>query len=123
MSEWWEDLKVNVIQSKHAIEKEIKKKRKQLIKTAKKYGFTDERTLKSSQELDYLLNKYQRFFRTPKIRECPVHPNKYEAWVKRHHRVSYEKTSYYFLLLYLKEVYIKTRAARKVQPLWFIFFR
>lgn len=58
--------------NKLEMEELIKQKREQMIQIAQEYGFTNEKTLKSSQELDNLLNKYQRFFRRPKIRECPV---------------------------------------------------
>jgi stage 0 sporulation regulatory protein len=58
--------------TKREMEEQIKKKREQMIEIAKQYGFTNEKTLKSSQELDNLLNKYQRFFRIPKIREYPT---------------------------------------------------
>ncbi|WP_083465633.1 aspartyl-phosphate phosphatase Spo0E family protein [Thalassobacillus sp. C254] len=37
----------------------IKIKKKEMYKHAKRYGFTDERTVQCSQELDVLLNKYQ----------------------------------------------------------------
>ncbi|WP_100401048.1 aspartyl-phosphate phosphatase Spo0E family protein [Bacillus sp. FJAT-44742] len=37
----------------------IKIKKKEMYKNAKRYGFTDERTVQCSQELDVLLNKYQ----------------------------------------------------------------
>ena len=40
----------------------IIKKRERLIDCANTYGLTDEKTLKYSQELDQLINEYQRFF-------------------------------------------------------------
>lgn len=69
----WEDKKVDVEMNKLEMEEQIKQKREQMIAIAKEYGFTNEKTLKSSQELDRLLNKYQRFFRRPKIREKPIY--------------------------------------------------
>lgn len=39
---------------------EIKVKRELMIKSAKKSGFTSEETIKYSQELDELINEYQR---------------------------------------------------------------
>ncbi len=38
----------------------INKKRKEMMRLAKTYGFTDEHTLKCSQELDELINEYHR---------------------------------------------------------------
>jgi stage 0 sporulation regulatory protein len=63
---------VDVEMTKREMEEQIRKKREQMIEIAKQHGFTNEKTLKSSQELDNLLNKYQRFFRSPKIREYPT---------------------------------------------------
>jgi stage 0 sporulation regulatory protein len=39
---------------------EIKVKRELMIKCANKYGFTNEQTIKYSQELDELINEYQK---------------------------------------------------------------
>jgi stage 0 sporulation regulatory protein len=39
---------------------EIKAKREIMIKCANKYGFTNEQTIKYSQELDELINVYQK---------------------------------------------------------------
>lgn len=55
-------LVVNTEKNKQDLEEQIKEKRNEMIAIAEKYGFTDEETLKSSQELDMLLNKYMRFF-------------------------------------------------------------
>ena len=41
---------------------EIKVKRELMISCANKLGFTHERTIKYSQELDELINEYQRTF-------------------------------------------------------------
>jgi len=57
---------------KREMEEQIRRKREQMIEIARQYGFTNEKTLKSSQELDKLLNKYQRFFRITKIRDYPT---------------------------------------------------
>ena len=45
------------------ISKAIKRKREQMIASAKLYGFTNEKTIRFSQELDILINEYQRCFR------------------------------------------------------------
>ncbi|WP_245676732.1 aspartyl-phosphate phosphatase Spo0E family protein [Bacillus solimangrovi] len=39
---------------------DIEKKRKEMMKAAKERGFLSEITIKHSQELDNLLNKYQQ---------------------------------------------------------------
>lgn len=44
------------------IELQIKIKREEMIAVARKTGFTSEETLQISQELDKLINEYQRFF-------------------------------------------------------------
>lgn len=62
---------MNTDMKKLAMEEEINEKRQEMIAIALKYGLTNEKTLKSSQELDSLLNKYMRFFRRAKIREFP----------------------------------------------------
>jgi stage 0 sporulation regulatory protein len=41
---------------------EIKAKRERMIEFADKHGFTGEETIKASQELDELINEYQRTF-------------------------------------------------------------
>lgn len=64
-------LKVNTKKNKQDLEEQIKEKREKMIAAAEKYGFTDEETLKSSQELDRLLNKYMRFFRKPRMNDYP----------------------------------------------------
>jgi stage 0 sporulation regulatory protein len=64
-------LVVNTEKNKQDLEEQIKEKRNEMIAIAEKYGFTDEETLKSSQELDMLLNKYMRFFRKPFIKDYP----------------------------------------------------
>lgn len=63
--------KVNSEKNKQELEEQIKEKREKMIAIAEKYGFTNEKTLKSSQELDRLLNKYMRFFRKPMITDYP----------------------------------------------------
>jgi stage 0 sporulation regulatory protein len=40
--------------------REIKVKREIMINCANKYGFTNEQTIKYSQELDELINEYQK---------------------------------------------------------------
>jgi len=40
----------------------IKTKRELMISCANKYGFTDENTIRLSQELDELINEYQKVF-------------------------------------------------------------
>lgn len=52
------------------IEAAIKEKREIMIESARIYGFTNEITLKHSQELDVLINEYQRFFRKPEFNRC-----------------------------------------------------
>lgn len=42
--------------------KEIKAKREIMILCASKHGFTGEETIKASQDLDELINEYQRAF-------------------------------------------------------------
>lgn len=37
-------------------------KKKEMIEFGERYGLTDERTIKSSQQLDHLLNNYQMHF-------------------------------------------------------------
>jgi len=54
---------VDVYWEKAEIETAIRQKREQMIQSANTYGYTNEITLKHSQELDSLLNEYQRFFR------------------------------------------------------------
>lgn len=39
---------------------EIRNKRELMINCANKYGYTNEETIKYSQELDILINQYQR---------------------------------------------------------------
>jgi len=58
-------LKVDIHWDKVEIELAIKEKREQMIQSARAYGFTNEITLRHSQELDLLLYEYQRFFRYP----------------------------------------------------------
>jgi stage 0 sporulation regulatory protein len=41
---------------------EIKAKRELMINCANKYGFTNDETIRYSQELDELINKYQRAY-------------------------------------------------------------
>ena len=41
---------------------EIKAKRERMIDCADKHGFTGEETIKASQDLDVLINEYQRTF-------------------------------------------------------------
>lgn len=49
---------------------EIKVKREIMIDCANKKGFTNDETIRVSQELDELINEYQRIFRpTPKETE------------------------------------------------------
>ncbi|AIE59447.1 aspartyl-phosphate phosphatase Spo0E family protein [Bacillus methanolicus] len=43
---------------------EIQHKRKKMIDCAQKHGLTNERTIRCSQELDMLLNEYQRTFQS-----------------------------------------------------------
>lgn|GEM_PF-6543283 len=54
---------MDVYWEKAEIETAIRQKREQMIQSANTYGYTNEITLKHSQELDSLLNEYQRFFR------------------------------------------------------------
>ncbi|MCU9612294.1 aspartyl-phosphate phosphatase Spo0E family protein [Caldibacillus lycopersici] len=49
----------------------IKNKRELMIASAKTYGFTSEKTLRYSQELDLLINEYQRFFRKMELEKLP----------------------------------------------------
>ena len=48
---------------------EIKAKRESMINCASQKGFTNEMTIKLSQELDELINEYQRTFRAYKESE------------------------------------------------------
>ncbi len=48
---------------------EIKAKRESMINCASQNGFTNEMTIKLSQELDELINEYQRTFRAYKESE------------------------------------------------------
>ncbi|MGG5253156.1 aspartyl-phosphate phosphatase Spo0E family protein [Neobacillus sp. SM06] len=48
---------------------EIKAKRESMIHCASQNGFTNEMTIKLSQELDELINEYQRTFRSHKESE------------------------------------------------------
>ncbi|EIJ81709.1 hypothetical protein PB1_02180 [Bacillus methanolicus PB1] len=50
--------------------KEIQHKREKMIDFAQKHGLTSERTIRCSQELDMLLNEYQRTF------QCGSNSNK-----------------------------------------------
>jgi len=59
--------------SPHEMIEEIKLKRELMIKSANTLGFTNEETIKCSQELDELINKYHRMMgQAPK-------PNKEEV--------------------------------------------
>lgn len=58
---------MNSKKDKEQIEAAIKEKRELMIASAKANGFTNEITLKYSQELDVLINEYQRFFRKKEI--------------------------------------------------------
>lgn len=40
----------------------IEIKRKSLIETAQRYGFTSEKTLQASQELDMIINEFHELF-------------------------------------------------------------
>lgn len=44
---------------------EIKVKRELMIRCANQLGFTNEKTIQYSQELDELINEYQRLFKQP----------------------------------------------------------
>ncbi|XJZ28297.1 aspartyl-phosphate phosphatase Spo0E family protein [Bacillota bacterium Lsc_1132] len=55
---------------------EIKAKRENMIKCASKNGFTNEMTIKLSQELDELINEYQRTFRAYRESEKAGRPFK-----------------------------------------------
>ncbi|MFS0782147.1 Spo0E family sporulation regulatory protein-aspartic acid phosphatase [Bacillus sp. 1P06AnD] len=48
--------------SKNELLNLIEKKRKEMVLIASKYGLTSSMTLQHSQELDYLLNQYDRSY-------------------------------------------------------------
>ncbi|MDE3838315.1 aspartyl-phosphate phosphatase Spo0E family protein [Bacillus methanolicus] len=50
--------------NKQRMMKEIQHKREKMIDSAQKHGLTSERTIRCSQELDMLLNEYQRTFQS-----------------------------------------------------------
>lgn len=54
---------------------EIRMKREIMIQCASKNGFTNEMTIKLSQELDELINEYQKTFRNTKGFENEVRRN------------------------------------------------
>lgn len=47
----------------YIISKAIRRKREEMIASAKMFGFTNEKTIQYSQELDKLINEYHRCFR------------------------------------------------------------
>jgi Spo0E like sporulation regulatory protein len=51
---------INMKSSPQSIEALIEIKRKEMVETAIKTGFTSEMTLKQSKELDFLLNLFQK---------------------------------------------------------------
>lgn len=54
---------------------EIKVKREVMIQCASKHGFTNEMTIRLSQELDELINEYQKNFRSIEGFESEVRRN------------------------------------------------
>jgi stage 0 sporulation regulatory protein len=61
---------------KQRMMKEIQHKRKKMIDCAQKHGLTSERTIRYSQELDMLLNEYQRTFQSSTLQEKVKTPRK-----------------------------------------------
>jgi stage 0 sporulation regulatory protein len=57
---WWKTMKNEKLMKE--LLANIDSKRKEMIKFARKVGFTSEKTVKCSQELDMYLNQYQLIF-------------------------------------------------------------
>lgn len=66
-------IKVKKEEYKEEIEREIVKKREQMIECARTYGLVAEKTLQRSRELDELMNVYQRLFLHPDINKKAIY--------------------------------------------------
>lgn len=62
--------------TKQKIMEEIQRKRELMIDCAQRHGFTNELTIQCSQELDILINEYQRTFQNSQQEQTLKIPRK-----------------------------------------------